>query len=206
MARAFAALVVAMFILPVAGAAADTRLVGASSTGGGTTLYVFNTDADDVGASKSAPVSGLTAGDSVTGLDVRPATGGLTAIATSGGTTQLYAIELSPNNKSAVATPVGGRLPSGGTSFGFDFNPTVDRIRLVNDADENRREPEQRRTAATDGRWPMQSVTPTRGAIPRSPVSRTPTATTTRRPARRCTTSMRPRTSWRSRTRRTAVS
>ena len=38
-----------------------------------------------------------------------------------------------------------------GASFGFDFNPTVDRIRVINDADENRRlNPVNGALAATD--------------------------------------------------------
>ena len=55
MVHKIAVLAIAIFAIPVAGAAADTRFVGASSTGG-STLYVFNNDADGVGAAKAAPV------------------------------------------------------------------------------------------------------------------------------------------------------
>ena len=150
MVHKIAVLAIAIFAIPVAGAAADTRFVGASSTGG-STLYVFNSDADGAGAAKTAPVSGIAAGDAIVGLDVRPATGELYALGHNSGTTQLYTIDLAPNAKSATATAVGGRLASMGASFGFDFNPTVDRIRVINDADENRRlNPINGALAATD--------------------------------------------------------
>ena len=50
-------------------------------------------------------------------------------------TARLYTIDPA----TAVATPVGSAItvPTGGDSYGVDFNPTVDRLRVVNDADEN---------------------------------------------------------------------
>jgi hypothetical protein len=49
----------------------------------------------------------------------------------------------SPDPSSGVATPVGAApfaIPLAGASFGFDFNPTVDRIRVVSDAGQNVRQ------------------------------------------------------------------
>ena len=74
------------------------------------------------------PLAGLRAGERLLGIDDRVARGELYALGASG---QLYRIDVSQ----AAATPVGAgvALPPGGTEWGFDFNPTVDRIRVVSD-------------------------------------------------------------------------
>lgn len=79
------------------------------------------------------PLTGLAAGERLVGLDYRVAKGQLYAL---GGSGHLYRIDPA----SAVATPVGASvaLPAG-HEFGFDFNPTVDRIRVVSDAGFNLR-------------------------------------------------------------------
>jgi len=79
-------------------------------------------------------LTGLNAGDVLVGTDIRPATGQLYGLGIQG---RLYTINLT----SAVATPVGGvfSVPLNGTSFGFDFNPTVDRIRVVSNTGQNMR-------------------------------------------------------------------
>jgi Domain of unknown function (DUF4394)/IPTL-CTERM motif len=81
------------------------------------------------------PITGLQAGENILGIDLRPATGQLYGL---GSTSRLYTI----NPTTAAATQVGSGVFStalSGTSFGFDFNPTVDRIRVVSDADQNLR-------------------------------------------------------------------
>lgn len=72
-------------------------------------------------------LTGLRDGDRLLGIDYRVARGQLFGLGRSG---QLYRIDAT----SAVATPVGTpvALPSG-SEFGVDFNPTVDRIRVVSD-------------------------------------------------------------------------
>jgi len=85
--------------------------------------------------SSFASVSGVTAGQILVGMDSRPATGELFALgydaSLPGNNSRLYT--LAPG--SGVATPVGNafRLELGGATdrIGFDFNPTVDRIRVV---------------------------------------------------------------------------
>lgn len=80
-------------------------------------------------------VTGLQAGESILGIDFRPATGELFAL---GSTSRLYTL----SRATGVATQVGSGAftPAlSGTSFGFDFNPTVDRIRIVSDAEQNLR-------------------------------------------------------------------
>src|SRR4029453_12592543 len=79
-------------------------------------------------------ITGLQAGETVLGIDFRPATGGLYAL---GSTSRLYTI----NPTTGAATQVGaaGAFTLSGTAFGFDFNPVVDRIGVVSDADQNLR-------------------------------------------------------------------
>lgn len=80
------------------------------------------------------PLSGLRSGERLLGIDYRVARGELYALGASG---QLYRIDVAR----AAATPVGTgvALPGGGTEWGFDFNPTVDRIRVVSDSGLNLR-------------------------------------------------------------------
>jgi hypothetical protein len=79
-------------------------------------------------------ISGLASNENLRGIDFRPATGELFGV---GSFNQLYTI----NAATGAATPVGPALSPGlnGSSFGFDFNPTVDRLRIVSDADQNLR-------------------------------------------------------------------
>ena len=84
---------------------------------------------------RNAPITGLQAGESILGIDFRPATGELYGL---GSTSRLYRIE--PDSAAATAVGAGPFVPAlSGTDFGFDFNPTVDRIRIVSDAEQNLR-------------------------------------------------------------------
>ena len=79
-------------------------------------------------------ISGLLAGEALLAMDFRPASGQLYGL---GSSNRLYTID--PN--SGVATVVGspGAFTLAGTDFGFDFNPSVDRIRVTSDAEQNLR-------------------------------------------------------------------
>lgn len=90
-------------------------------------------------------VTGLQGGESLLGIDFRPATGALFALGSSG---RLYSISLA----TGAAAQVGpGGLTLNGARFGFDFNPTVDRIRVVSDTGQNLRlHPDTGAVAATD--------------------------------------------------------
>lgn len=100
---------------------------------------------------KTIPVTGLEADDTLVGIDFRPSTnttlgddpaneGALYGLG-DGATDTLYII----NEKTGAATKVADLNVGGapfqlvGTSFGFDFNPTVNRIRIVSDQDQNLR-------------------------------------------------------------------
>ncbi|BAU41765.1 DUF4394 domain-containing protein [Leptolyngbya sp. O-77] len=109
------------------------------------TLIAFDTS----NPSNSAPaiaITGLGAGETLVGIDVRPQNGLLYGLTSNGaGGIRLYVI--SP--RTGVATPLtnapvqlsdgSSNQPIAGTNFGFDFNPTVDRIRVVTDAGVNLR-------------------------------------------------------------------
>ena len=86
-------------------------------------------------------VTGLQSSETLVAIDFRPANDTLYGLSSSG---RLYAIEIRTGAATAVTGADGitagplSPLPAG-SSFGFDFNPTVDRIRLVSDADANLR-------------------------------------------------------------------
>ncbi|MEG4999524.1 DUF4394 domain-containing protein [Microcoleus sp. B4-D4] len=82
-----------------------------------------------------ATVTGLQPGESLLGIDFRPANGQLFGV---GSSNRLYAIDPVTGAASQVGT---GQFPVGVTpgAAGFDFNPTVDRIRFVNQAGQNAR-------------------------------------------------------------------
>ncbi|MGI4022424.1 MAG: DUF4394 domain-containing protein [Janthinobacterium lividum] len=97
----------------------------------------------------SLNISGLQTGESILGIDFRPATGQLYGI---GSSSRLYVIDVKTGvaraiNATAFTPAISGTLPAG-----FDFNPTVDRIRLVTSTGQNLRlNPETGGVAATDG-------------------------------------------------------
>ncbi len=83
---------------------------------------------------KSKDITGLLLGDSdLVGIDYRPANGLLYALSGSG---NIYTIR----PKTGVATFVSAlTVPLEGSSFGIDFNPVPDRLRVVSDTDQNLR-------------------------------------------------------------------
>ncbi len=99
------------------------------------------------GMANQVDIMGLATEEVIVGLDFRPAKGMLYAI-----TNQSNLMSI--NTASGAATQIGVALtpaPSGDT-FGFDFNPTVDRIRLVSNTGQNLRlHPDLGTVAATDG-------------------------------------------------------
>jgi hypothetical protein len=87
-------------------------------------------------------VTGLVESETLRGIDIRPATGQLFAIATNAGgdRVRLYTIDLSTGVATPFAPLIGESSPiTAGTQWGMSFNPVVDRIRLVNEAGENLR-------------------------------------------------------------------
>lgn len=121
-------------------------LAGISAQG---KLVMFPSDApDEVSVLR---VRGLPKNERLLGLDLRPATGQLYAL---GSSSRLYTIQIAKGASSATATAVGSEpfgTPLAGTRFAFDFNPTVDRIRIMSDSGQNlRAHPDTGAIAAVD--------------------------------------------------------
>lgn len=80
-------------------------------------------------------IGGLQAGENIVGIDYRVARGVLFALSSQG---RIYTIDTATGQAKAVGNaPLAIALE--GSEFGFDFNPTVDRIRIVSDAGLNMR-------------------------------------------------------------------
>lgn len=128
-----------------------------STTGGAQQLVRFNTASPS--SAVSVAITG-TGGTALTGLDFRPATGELWGF----NGTQLFTINLT----TGVATSAGPGLAAPVTgNVGFDFNPTVDRIRLVGQDGTNLRlNPLTGGLAATDLAYTYVAGDPNAGATP----------------------------------------
>jgi hypothetical protein len=136
------------------GVTGSNRLIQFASTAPGTLIA-------------TRAIVGLEGGETVLGLDFRPADGRLYAL---GSTHRLYTINPQTGAASPVATePFTATLT--GTTVGFDFNPVPDRIRVVSDEGQNfRLHPVTGRTAGVDVTLaytvtaPSATITPTIGA------------------------------------------
>lgn len=100
----------------------------------GANLVSFDTSTPGTLTSDVA-ITGLGGGETVVGMDFRPSTGVLYAVTIDGGLTgHVYTL----NTASAAATLVSTMsVPLAGTDFGVDFNPVVDRLRVVSNLDQN---------------------------------------------------------------------
>jgi len=109
----------------------SSRVFYATDTGN--SLLRFSSD--NPGRLRARQITGLPAGVSIKGIDFRPASGDLYAL---GSDKVVYRL----NPQTAIAVPAGKGFdlsPSilTGANNGFDFNPTVDKIRVTSDAREN---------------------------------------------------------------------
>ena len=114
------------------------------------------------------PVTGITAGQATLGMDFRPATKELYVFGynATASNYQLYTVNTATGMATPVnATPVSLMLDT--ALVGFDFNPTVDRIRLVGAAGENYRlNPVDGSIAATDGDLQYAAADPNSASEP----------------------------------------
>ena len=112
-------------------AAASSRAELMYATNG---FSIVRFDSATPGAVVSSAITGLQTNEFIVGIDLRPATGTVYGI---GSSSRLYVI----NPLTGVATQVGnaGAFGLNGNQFGIDFNPTVDRIRLVSDNEQSLR-------------------------------------------------------------------
>ena len=123
--------------------AAAGAAVGAASVANAESIYLL----EDVGISQQLSVidsatpgtvtgrvsiTGLGSGEELLGIDIRPATGELYGLSSGDA---LYTIDAS----TGAATKVGAGFTDqpGGTFFGFDFNPVIDKVRIVSSTDAN---------------------------------------------------------------------
>ncbi|UOQ52788.1 DUF4394 domain-containing protein [Hymenobacter cellulosivorans] len=120
----------------------------------------------------SVPITGLGANQELIGIDVRPATGQIFALGYNDNVTtnnaQLYVL-----STTGALTPVGGLMSlnlgrDGGTRVGFDFNPTVDRIRVTSGLTQAnyRLNPVTGTIAATDGNLAYAATDANAGQTP----------------------------------------
>ncbi|WP_193212886.1 DUF4394 domain-containing protein [Luteolibacter marinus] len=141
-----------------AGVPAAEWLAGLSGNG---KLVLFATDP----AIKPVKVkiTGLRKHEQLLGLDLRPFNGQLYGL---GSTSRIYSI----NWETGVATAVGSGpfTPAlEGKSFSFDFNPTVDRIRIMSDTGQNlRAHPDTGAVVAIDGTLAFAAGDTNEGASP----------------------------------------
>lgn len=134
---------VGKFTAPVISIAFKTNPIAYATTSSNM-LVRFNPTS---GSNNSVALTGLAANESIVGLDFRPANGGLYAISNQ---SRMFSV----NTASGALTVIGSPLLTAlsGTSFGFDFNPTVDRIRLVSNTGQNLRlHPDLGTVVAVDG-------------------------------------------------------
>jgi hypothetical protein len=110
---------------------------------GGDTLYAVTSgnrlitfsSGDTCKINWSSAITGLQPREQVLGIDFRPANNKLYAL---GSSNRLYTID----TQTAQAMPVGSQpftATLSGSAFGFDFNPAVDRIRVVSNSGQNLR-------------------------------------------------------------------
>ncbi len=100
---------------------------------GNNELVSFAANSASTILSRSA-IAGLNAGERIVGIDFRPANNLLYGL---GSANQLYIIDALTGVASRVGAPLS--TPLAGSEFGVDFNPVVDRIRVVSDAGQNLR-------------------------------------------------------------------
>jgi Domain of unknown function (DUF4394)/FG-GAP-like repeat/FG-GAP repeat len=104
-------------------------------------LVRFESDAPDTITDALIVVGTTVPNERIVGIDFRPRSGQLYAfglVPFASDTGRLYTIDLQSGRATLVGAP-SAPIPTAGLFQGFDFNPAVDRIRLVNDGDENLR-------------------------------------------------------------------
>jgi hypothetical protein len=112
-------------------------------TNGGS-ISVF--DSSNPSSFFSSTFQGLQAGETIVGMDLRPANGLLYGVSSA---SRLYIIN--PANGIVTQVGPGGTFTLNGTAFGVDFNPVPDRLRVVSNTEQNLRvNPNDGSLTATD--------------------------------------------------------
>lgn len=124
---------------------------------------LVNFDTLTPGMTSSVSITGLAGGDFLSGIDSRPANGALFGLAVNGTTGRLYTIDRvtgAASLQSTISTALSGNF------FGVDFNPTVDRLRLVSDTGQNLRINVDSGAAIIDGALQYAAGDPNAGTPP----------------------------------------
>ncbi len=138
-------------LLGAPGAASAEQIIGLTTAN---QLVIF--DSATPGTSSAAVgITGLAAGESLLGIDLRPATGAIYGLGSAG---NLYTLNTSTGSATFVSllsadasdatSPYAGLS---GTAFGIDFNPVVDRLRIVSTSGQNLRVNVSTGATLTDG-------------------------------------------------------
>ncbi len=149
-------------------------LLAATITSKAQTIYAL-ADADLISFNAQTPgtllssrqITGVATGQLLVGLDFRPATGQLYGLGynSTTGEARLYTID----RNSGAATAIGAAavtLAANMTNIGFDFNPTVDRIRVTVGTNNYRLHPVTGAIAATDGSLAFATTDANAGVAP----------------------------------------
>ena len=107
---------------------------------------IVSFDLDVRGVRTAVAISGLQASEQIVGIDIRPASGSTQTLYALSSAGRLYTVDAA----SGMATLVAALSPDpadasdaftalAGTSFGIDFNPVVDRLRVISDTGQNLR-------------------------------------------------------------------
>ena len=122
----------ALLCAPAAASAADA-VYGLTDAN---RIVRFNTDAPGK-VLQTVPVQGLEQGETLVGIDVRPANDTLYAV----GTPQPHLPGQPGHRRDPPHLRTRSRPALNGASFGVDFNPVADALRIVSDAEQNLRVP-----------------------------------------------------------------
>lgn len=116
---------------------AATSMVALDSVGG----HLLRFTSADPGSAVTVTINGVVGGESMVGIDYRPSTGQLFGLGINGGsdTGTLYLLDPQTGAATVVGVSSGIGFVDGlgspvdlpGAGYGFDFNPAVDRIRVV---------------------------------------------------------------------------
>jgi hypothetical protein len=127
-------LLAAAFAVCPSPAAAGEVAIGVNSVGD-PELVRFDTDTPGTLTAR-VPIEGLLGSEAVDGIDLRPATGEVFALTSFN---RVLVLDPETGATTQAGAAIDGSLLGSGLPVGVDFNPTVDRMRIVSAAEENLR-------------------------------------------------------------------
>jgi hypothetical protein len=145
-------------LLPAANPAAAAMIIGLTGTG---ELVRFDSAAPGTILAGPMAITGLEAFEAIQAIDFRPTTGALYGFSSN---YRLFVINPATGAARLIATM---STTVGGGHFAFDFNPTVDRIRMMSDASRNVRIHPDTAAVTEDSTLSFAQGDPNFGATPR---------------------------------------